>query len=412
MNEKNEKKRRVSDLVIWLFCLLAAFIIWLYVMAVESPQIEKSFNSVPVSISGEEILSLTKGLSVVGDGSMTVDITVTGTKQDLVGRGADDFALTLDVSGLSETGKATLPVKVTLPSGLTLVSVSPASLSVYADNLVSATVPVRIGNVSAAYSKDYELGTPTPAVTAITVEGPESVVSGIHHAQLDLTLGEVSHSLTETVPVRLMDNNGGEISTTYLRLSQSEIPVEIPVYTVKDIPLRVSTVYGYYNESNTRIVISPASVTVKGDPETLATLSYFTIDTIDEKATPDNLEKNVTLILPSGVQNVDGIQRVHISLTHLGSEIGIFEIDNIKLSSSPANTYTVNTQSLSVTLRGTAAQLEALRKNPDAVSASFSLEGITSAGTYAIPVTIAVRGEEFSGVYELYSYTVSVTVAP
>ena len=47
-----------------IVCLLLAFIIWLYVMQVDSPKHEEVFHSIPVELTNTQVLDGESGLSV------------------------------------------------------------------------------------------------------------------------------------------------------------------------------------------------------------------------------------------------------------------------------------------------------------------------------------------------------------
>ena len=46
-----------GNLVAWILCFVAAFVMWIYVMAVESPEHEQIFSHLPVELTGTEVLA-------------------------------------------------------------------------------------------------------------------------------------------------------------------------------------------------------------------------------------------------------------------------------------------------------------------------------------------------------------------
>lgn len=232
---QSNKGKKHSSLIAWLICLLASFSIWLYVMATASPAHEDSFFSVPVTIQNADVLASEAGLAVISDSELTVDVTVTGTKKDFVKYSISDFSISVDVSGIETAGKHTLDVTVILPDGMSCKSVTPSSVTLHVDSKISKAIPVKAVITSEpTLEENCKLGDPTPEITSITVEGPEAIIAGISHAQLDLNLKDVDGTTTKTVAVRLIDANGKEISQKSLTLSQNTIDVEIPIYKFTD----------------------------------------------------------------------------------------------------------------------------------------------------------------------------------
>jgi YbbR domain-containing protein len=411
-NSKEAKNKKRSDLTVWIICLLASFVVWLYVMSVESPLYEKSFSSVPITIKNSEVLAQEKSLSVISDGNMTVDLTVSGSKKDFGDFGVEDLDVSIDVSGIEDTGKHTLDIKVSLPSGMVIKSIVPSSVTLHVDNRISRPIPVRTSiSSSLVLAKDCKLGEIAPEVTSITVEGPESILSGISHAQLDIDLGKLDHSVTKTATVRLLDANGIEVSQNSLTLSHTEIEVDIPVYTEKTVAVKVDTVYGMLNDENSLFEIVPSEISVKGDPYVLANINSILLMTVNEKELSGNFKKTVKLELPNGVVCTDGTEEVAVSITHVGTATDKITASNIKITSNPKNlSYTIDTKSCELTLRGNANLLSALKAQPDMISVGVSLYGIDKSGTYSLPAEITLLSSEYKSIYEIGEYFVTVTV--
>ena len=79
------KKRRL--ILPKIMSVLIAFILWFYVMAVESPVNEKTFRSIPITIEQTD-----SELSLYSGYNTTVDITVSGKKSELNQISDSDFS--------------------------------------------------------------------------------------------------------------------------------------------------------------------------------------------------------------------------------------------------------------------------------------------------------------------------------
>ena len=280
--ETVRERLKTSDLIPRLLCVVIAVIIWLYVMSNESPDYERTFSGVTVSIENAALLSSEYDLSVISGYGERADITVTGKKSDLISYSLEDIVPSVDVGSITTPGKHQLSISVTTPDGCTVGSVSPTSIEVYIDQIATKTLPVVVNISQVQHEQSITLGVPTPDVTAVTVSGPASVIEAASRAVVDLALGELTTGVTARGTLHVVTEDGATVDNPYLTLSQTSVGVTVPVYIEREIPITVGTKYGYFNEDNTRITVSPKSLTVRADPALLEGVDAFEIATIDE----------------------------------------------------------------------------------------------------------------------------------
>ena len=103
--ETVRERLKTSDLIPRLLCVVIAVIIWLYVMSNESPDYERTFSGVTVSIENAALLSSEYDLSVISGYGERADITVTGKKSDLISYSLEDIVPSVDVGSITTPGK-------------------------------------------------------------------------------------------------------------------------------------------------------------------------------------------------------------------------------------------------------------------------------------------------------------------
>ena len=109
-NAHKMKKWHIGTMLLCVFC---AFIFWLYVMEVDSPNYESEFLDVPVNLVGVSTLENEHNLSVFGGFDAVVDLKVKGSRS-IIGRYTiADINVTADVSGITPVSYThlTLPTK-------------------------------------------------------------------------------------------------------------------------------------------------------------------------------------------------------------------------------------------------------------------------------------------------------------
>ena len=406
--ETVHERLKTSDLIPRLLCVVIAVIIWLYVMSNESPDYERTFSGVTVSIENAALLSNEYDLSVISGYGERADITVTGKKSDLISYSLEDIVPSVDVGSITTPGKHQLSISVTTPDGCTVGSVSPTSIEVYIDQIATKTLPVVVNISQVQHEQSITLGVPTPDVTAVTVSGPASVIEAASRAVVDLALGELTTGVTARGTLHVVTEDGATVDNPYLTLSQTSVGVTVPVYIEREIPITVGTKYGYFNEDNTRITVSPKSLTVRADPALLEGVDAFEIATIDEKKISGNETQIVAITLPAGVENLSSATSASISITHRNTTKKSLVVGDISIKNPNGLKYTLLTESVNLVLRAPTDIADALTDADVRLSAELNYSGIT--GIVQVPVTVTVADAYKNTVYELGEYAVSVMI--
>lgn len=413
MKEKNNsaegaKRLPVSDLIPRILCIALALVIWLYVMSNESPDYERTFSGVSVEVENAALLMSEKNLSVINGYGSLADITVTGKKSDVISYSLEDIIARVDVSSIDEAGRHQLTISVATPDGCVLKSIYPTSVEVYADELATKTIPVKVNIKSVQYDQSISLGALTPDVSAVTVSGPASAVDAIDAAVVDLDLGTVTTSVTARGTLKTVNGEGIEISNPYLVLSQSSVGVSVPVYIEKSVPITVNMKHGYLTSDNSLVSVTPRQITVRADPKLLEGVESFVVATVDETKIGDDMTQIVTINLPSGVENVSGSDTASIAVRHRGTVKKSLAISSIVLENPNGLKYTVIGDSVNVTFRVPTALADELLPEDFSVVGELSYNGIT--GIVQVPLTVSVPSKYSGDVYAIGEYTITVNI--
>ncbi len=397
-----KKRGGIADVLILIVSVFIAFVMWLYVMSLESPSYEKIFTSIPI-----EILENESPLSVYYGYNNLVDVKVIGKKGDVDKLSPSDITAAVDIGGLDIAGRYTLPVNVSLPQGLSVKEQSVNTLSVYLDNRSSATVPVEAKFTSYQLAEGFEVSESDIrlSVAEINVTGPESVLETIASARADLQLGQVSSSVVVVSDLRLVDTDGKPITSSYVTMSTSSVTATVPVYMYKEIPLDVDFKYGYLNDDNSRVSISPPTVRVRGEVGVVGDFTSIKLSSIDEtKLVTDSMK--VSLSLPEGLTNVDGIDEATVTVTHIGTDRTELVIDSFNVINPGNLKYTLLSDSINVAVRG--EEMHLLYLKPSDITATIDLSYITGVGTVSQPVSITFSDAYKNEVYAIGDYKISI----
>ena len=285
ISKKNAEKKsnsRLYGFLVLIISLLCAVLLWLYVLGYDSPDFEKKFSQIPVTIIGNTELAEKTGYTVISDMTFSFDVTVSGKKTDVNSMRDTDITAYIDVSGVTTEGGIYLPVTVIVPNGITVASQSVSEAYLYIDEMVSAEIPVRIEITDYTLPENAVIGDYGANPVTVTVQGARADIEKIAEAYANVTPGELTQSVNISAPVELHDKSGAVIQTgPYLRLIDRAVNVSIPVYLTKSVPVKVHFIGGVFGVDSAVITLSREYIEVRGTASALAGIDEIAAN-IDE----------------------------------------------------------------------------------------------------------------------------------
>ena len=274
-------------------------------------------------------------------------MTVKGKRTDVRSLKSSSIYVYVDASGVSQAGEYTLPLSVKLPDGISLVSpTNPEAVTVYFDVTSSKQLPITVVPKNCPIPDGYTLKSTVLSGSDVTVRGPSGELAKIAKVEAVVEPGAVTSSVSITSSLTLYDEDGNEYTNPYVTLSVSEVTVRLELYTSKEVPLKVAYKYGYYNDSNVKITLSPAAITVEGTAETLDKLDSITVTTIDETSILSDVSIVAPIDVPDGV-TYTGAENATITIKHVSTVTRVIVCNSIQLINvRRKNPLTVNTESI------------------------------------------------------------------
>ena len=418
MKKSNPFRVIVDSRVFWMvISLLVSVAIWIYVTSTDQEEATQTFRGVPVELVGEETLLNSRGLLVTDVSTSTVTVEISGPRRVLNLLDSADLVAQVDVSKLSQPAYASMTYSIVFPSGvdrrnLTVSSKSPDTVSFYVSLQTSVTIPVR-GGFEGTLAEGHTAETPTFDPATITVSGPEIYLRDIEYAWVTFGKDEVVDS-TYTVErtFTLMDNSGNSLSTAELTMSADTIQATLPILATKEIPLGVDLIAGAgASTANTKIKIEPETVILAGDSGVLGSMNRILLGTIDLTDFATSYSETYAIAIPNELRNLTGVTEAKVTVEIVGLETRTFRVENLSYTNLAEGMEAFFVaESIEVTLRGTAEQLDAIAENPaELIRAEADLTDLLdSTGTYMPVVKIYVDG--YPEVGALYENTIAVEI--
>lgn len=311
------KKKLLNNLGLKLLSIVCAIILWIVVMNISDGQITVRVDDIPVEkLNADSLEELDKIYDVVkGD---TVDIVVKGKRSVVEKLTASDFKATADFKTMSITNTVQIFVE---PNSKTVaenasITVVDNSMVLSLEEKVSVQLPIKIKTVGTP-KEGYALGDSTTTPNIITISGPESVVSRIVDACVEIDVTEKSSRVESHSDIKLYDAYGQEIINDRIELASESVDVVYNIYPEKEIPVTVN-IKGTPGEGYGIAVINyqPQTIRVAGSPENLEKITGITINDISISGMTETYECTVNLnnYIPEGIYLDQGNNDIVVSV--------------------------------------------------------------------------------------------------
>lgn len=399
MNKTSPLRKLYNSKIFWLIIsLLASFAIWIYVTSGESTEIRQVFRNVRVELIGEDSLRRSREYVITDIDTNTVTVEVLGPRRIVGVMDSTDLVAQVDVSRLTQTGEMSMKYEIVYPSGtdtrnITEVTLRPESINFVVSKIASTSIPVR-GGYEGELSEGFMAETPVFEPATITITGPEVYIKDVSYAWV--TFGkDVTANSTYSVETgfTLMNEDGQAVSTENLTVSTDTVTASLPILESKEITLGIDVIEGAgATQANTKISIEPASITLAGDSAILGGLNRIILDTVDLTDFAVSKTEVYTIPINNDLTNVTGTKEATVTIEIVGLETKTYDVKNISyINAAEGSVVDILSESIEVTLRGTAEALEQVKG--ESIRAVADLADFKdSTGAYMPTVKIYVDG--------------------
>lgn len=238
-----------------LIALIAAFIMWIFVMEYQDPQINGSYT-VPLIVSNApyELIPICD--------VKNVNITVRAPRSYFVRYDANAFRAYANVEGMAEGTHDFMP-QIATPQGFELVETEPQTVTVKLDPLVEKQTPIEIaimGNIA----KDAAVKEIRKSMDIVTLVGPKSFVEKVAKVSGTLNLAGNSSSFEAQVPLNARDEDDKDVAR--IRVVPSVITISVDVESglkrrIVPVVPELSTADGW---ELSKVTFEPAQIEISG----------------------------------------------------------------------------------------------------------------------------------------------------
>lgn len=339
------KKLLTDNIGLKILALLAAAVLWLVVVNVDDPVVEKRFTGIPVEVINENaILGQNKTYEVL-DGSDTITVIVKGKRSILDQISKDYIKATADIKNLTIMDTVPIEVRSTrLADRLESIVSTTKNLKVFIEDMDRKTVEITV-TTTGTVNAGSVLGTVKPDVNILSVSGPLSIVRNIVSAKAEIDVTGLSRDVSTTAAVHLYDANGDQVTDPRVKSTVSSVHVDAQILETKEVEVSAITsgtpADGY---ALTGIVTcEPSKVLVAGRGTAYQNLSRIVIpeSALSVAGAMEDVTQVVNLsgYLPEGIRfadaDFDGNVEVYVQIEQMMT-IGVdVPVENISIINVP-----------------------------------------------------------------------------
>ncbi|HOX41162.1 MAG TPA: CdaR family protein [bacterium] len=303
-----------NNFFVKLICFIAALVLWLNV-AISQTSVVKFPGSIKIKPAnvGTDFVAIYD--------TKSVEIKVLSKSTAWQKLSTDSFSATVNLAGLSEGTHEVNVNVVPLVPDISVVESSPKKLIVRLEKVITKELPIT-ARIEGSAAEGLVPGDITFSPEKVIVRGAKSSIESLTEVSLPIVLAGESADFKKNGSVLCYDDKGEEIQN--LEVIPEKVSANIAIVkgsTVKTVGIKPhftgSIKPGYYIAS---IVITPNSVEINGTRTAVNETKYIETASVDIGDLSSALERDVGLVMPSGVTLASPLAKVHVQVTVLPGE--------------------------------------------------------------------------------------------
>jgi YbbR domain-containing protein len=359
-------KRKDRQIGIKIVCVIASFILWLYIANVEDPKRPMPLKNVPVKLENVDTLTQQKLTLLPDQPDPTITLNLKGPASEVNRVTADQFEVVADLSTY-RFSKGQWSVRVEIrkrPANIDILNDETLSISLKFDDFLEKSVPVRT-DISLEVKQGFMASQPLPRPSTVYVSGPAQYVNSVSYVLAKASQKEArDENIEMSIPLNAYDEAGRKISDGYVNIYPKVADVAIPVKKIKTVGINLKT-KGTLNGDLVRrsVEIQPDKIDISGDASVLNNISVIDTEPIDLSAITTTVTQEVKLVIPNNVTaiNSSGVVSVKITIDKLITKNFTADIkyENLRADYN----VTMDKTKAVITLRGPENKINSLDQN-------------------------------------------------
>lgn len=298
------KKSLTHNLGLKILAILFSIGLWLISININDPVSPSSYNVAVQLLNMKTMTNSGKYVEVLDD-TDEVRVTVRASRSVFSTFTEKNIVATADLSKITDDNMVPIEITTTkTDEKIESIKTDKEYVHVNVENIKKTQIPITV-QVQNLPADGYILGGTTTVQNAVIVSGPESIVSKISYAGVEINVDRATSDVNISLPIHLYDEEGNDVDDSKLTKSVTEVSTTAAVLQTKEVTLHYDVVGtpadGYMTTGE--IVSTPQTVIIAGKTNLIKTINTIEIpDAINVTGFDSNVEVLVDVkdYLPDG----------------------------------------------------------------------------------------------------------------
>ncbi|SFE81377.1 CdaR family protein [Peptostreptococcus sp. D1] len=286
-----------------IISVLAAIILWMYVIAVVDPEDKKVIENIPITITNSSDLER-QGFVIYPVEDLKTDITVEGKLSEIQKLNKNNVDIYADIVNPVE-GKNIITLRTNISNRVSR-ELKDASFAINLEKAVTKKVAVKI---EVPLSEQNEISEAVPEENEVEIIGPSELVNSVSYVGGIIPKEKLSDKATSTVNFALVayTSSGAPVN---VKISNKKIKVKIMRIMSKEVPVRLR--YTGDKDLLPNLSTNPDKVVILGNNETLKNIDEIVTEEIKDDIIDNNESKLIKLSVPNNIKIKGDISQVEL----------------------------------------------------------------------------------------------------
>jgi len=325
-----ERSRITRNTTPKIVSILFSIVLYIFVMGEVNPEVEKSLNNLNVEILNAEELE-NSGLVFIDQKQFTVNVKISGKKNELHKISPDDIKVTADLSG-AQKGPNIITLKVSNPVNVQIEEMTPQQINVRLDKIVQSQRTVEIA-YKGKPANGYEIGNYEINPDGILIEGPESKIEKVAKVIAEIDVEGIKENIRKNVPIKAVDSQGKDIIGVSVKTENAN--VYLSLLKVKNVAIK-PTITGKVKAGYkiTKIEVEPANTSLRAKEGVIDNIDEIITKSINVDELDSTLETEVNLDLPKYIEtpHLQGLPKVRVEVEKIETKEFTFKANQISVN--------------------------------------------------------------------------------
>ncbi len=394
-----------------LASVVLAVVLWYAAIYYSDPKETRSYSE-RIDVINESYIASGKQVFYIDDIYKTVTVYIYDNASILNRINANNITVTADLTQIVDFNRdpVMVPLSVQCPGvDPTNISLSRETIPITIENVDSKELPITVTTGDTVPNKNYEVGTLTPEVSSIVVNGPESIISQIDSVIASVNVTNMTADGERRATLSFIDKDQNTISEDLINDSitiegdYSNLSVYVELWK-KRSGITFNINYSGTPATDFRVyqtTTSPDEITVVGNSDALTSLesagNVITIpaDRVNVEGASEDIVVDVDIsdLLPENMR-VAASMNDYITVT-----ASIMPVDSKKISYDVDRIIILNLQErLSISYSKTAVEIKVRTTGTkklsdltaDLITVQLDASTLTAAGEFELPAIVTL----------------------